>query len=225
MSTRDAANSEGPKSDGPHSDDSITGQVLRVQRGDVDALQRLVADHLPWIEAHVRRRLSPLARRDGDTQDFVQRALLDVLRDGPKFAIDDPAAFRALLARIVENTLIDRVRYLQREARDPRRERPLPGDSVLLLDAPARSVTAPDVHAERNEQQAWLRLALELLDPEDREAIRLRDWNGTSFAEVGRSLGLGEEAARKRYQRALPKLAEKLELLRRGGVRDALPPG
>lgn len=219
MSAPDAPNPAGSNPAG-----SITGQVLRVQRGDVDALHRLVADHLPWIEAFVRKRLSPLARRDGDTQDFVQRALLDVLRDGPKFAIDDPAAFRALLARIVENTLIDRVRYLQREQRDARRERPLPGDSVLLLDAPARSVTQPAVHAERNEQQAWLRLALELLDPEDREAIRLRDWNGATFAEIGQSLGLGEEAARKRYQRALPKLAEKLELLRRGRVLDALPP-
>jgi RNA polymerase sigma-70 factor, ECF subfamily len=203
--------------------DSITGQVLRVQRGDVAALQRLVADHLPWIEAHVRRRLSPLARRDGDTQDYVQAALLDVLRDGPRFAIDDPAAFRALLARIVENTLVDRVRYLQRAQRDLRREQPLPGDSVLLLDAAARSVTEPAVRADRNEQQAWLRLALELLGPEDREAIRLRDWDGATFAEIGTRLGLNEEAARKRYTRALPRLAEKLDLLRRGHVSEALP--
>jgi len=204
------------------SDDSITAQVLRVQRGDEAALRRLVTDHLPWIAAHVKNRMSPLARRDGDTEDFVQAVLLDVLRDGPHFAIDDPAAFRALLARIVENTLIDRVRHLQRQRRDPRRERPLVGDSVLMLDPPARSVTQPFVQADRNEQQAWLRLALELLEPVDREAIRLRDWNGATFAEIGEQLGLGEEAARKRYQRALPKLAEKLDLLRRGAVRDAL---
>lgn len=199
---------------------SITQQVLSLHRGDAQALHALVAAHLPWIEAHVRRRLSPMARRDGDTQDFVQQALLDVLRDGPRFAVDDVGAFRALLARIVENTLVDRVRWLHRERRDVRRERALPTDSVLLLDAPQRVVTEPPVHAAAGEQREWLRLALELLEPDDRQAIRGRDWDGLSFTELGERLGLGEEAARKRYQRALPKLAKKLDQLRTGRWRD-----
>lgn len=199
---------------------SITQQVLSLHRGDEQALHALVAAHLPWIEAHVRRRLSPVARRDGDTQDFVQQALLDVLRDGPRFAVEDVGAFRALLARIVENTLVDRVRWLHRERRDVRRERVLPTDSVLLLDAPRRAVTEPPVHAAAGEQREWLRLALELLEPDDRQAIRGRDWDGLSFAELGERLGLGEEAARKRYQRALPKLAKKLDQLRTGRWRD-----
>lgn len=195
---------------------TITQQILRLHRGDEAALHQLVADHLPWIEAQVRRRLTPTVRRDGDTQDFVQEALLDVLRDGPRFAIDDPAAFRALLVRIVENNLIDRVRYLQREQRDYRRQRALPSDSVLLLDGPAKSVTEPWARADKNELQDWMRLALELLGPDDREAVRLRDWEGLTFAAIGERLGIGEEAARKRYQRALPRLAEKVDLLRRG---------
>jgi DNA-directed RNA polymerase specialized sigma24 family protein len=81
---------------------SITRQVLSLHRGDAGALEALVEAHLPWIETHVRRRLTPQLRRDGDTHDFVQQALLDVLRDGPRFAIDDVGAFRGLLARIVE---------------------------------------------------------------------------------------------------------------------------
>lgn len=204
-------------------DGSITRRVERVARGDETALRQLVADHLPWIEAHVKKRLSPVARRDGDTQDFVQEALLDVLRDGPHFAIEDAAAFRALLARIVENNVVDRVRYVQRAQRDHRRQRALPTDSVLHLDAPQRCVTEPPVAAARDEQQHWLRLAVELLDAEDREAIRLRDWEGLTFAELGDRLSLSAEAARKRYTRALPRLAEKLDLLRRGQWRGALP--
>ncbi|MBL8750341.1 MAG: sigma-70 family RNA polymerase sigma factor [Planctomycetes bacterium] len=203
-------------------DASISRRVARVARGDEAALRQLAADHLPWIEAHVRKRMSAVARRDGDTQDFVQETLLDVLRSGPHFAIDDAAAFRALLARIVENNLIDRVRYLHREQRDLRRQRPLPTDSVLQLDAPLRSVTQPPSAADRNERQEWLRLAVELLDAEDREIIRLRDWDGTSFAALGERLGVSEEAARKRYARALPRLAEKVDLLRRGQWRGAL---
>lgn len=204
-------------------DGSISRRVARVARGDEAALQQLVSDHLPWIEAHVRKRMSPVVRRDGDTQDFVQETLLDVLRSGPHFAIDDAAAFRALLARIVENNLIDRVRHLQRDKRDHRRDRPLPTDSVLQLDAPLRSVTEPPVRADSNEQQQWLRLAVELLSAEDREVIRLRDWEGVSFVELGERLGIAEDAARKRYTRALPRLAEKLDLLRRGQWQGALP--
>jgi RNA polymerase sigma-70 factor, ECF subfamily len=199
--------------------DTITAQMLRVHGGDTEALHRLVAEHLPWIAAHVRRRLTPLLRRDGDTQDHVQDAMIDVLGCGPHFASDDPAVFRALLARIVENNLVDRARYLLRGRRDLRREHALPTDSVLLLDGASRSVTEPPVQAARNEQQAWLALAVELLDSDDRQAIRLRDWSGLSFPELGAELGISEEAARKRYQRALPRLAEKLDQLRRSSGR------
>jgi RNA polymerase sigma-70 factor (ECF subfamily) len=204
-------------------DSVIEAQVLLVHRGDAAALQQLVADHLPWIEAHVRRRLSGFVRRDGDTHDFVQEALVEVLRDGPRFVVGSPVGFRALLARIVENNLRDRARHLRRERRDVRRDRELPADSVLMLDAPARSITEPPAQAERQERAAWLRLALELLSPEDREVLRLREWEGLSFVEVGALLSLGEEAARKRYVRALPRLAQKLELLRRGQWRQTVP--
>lgn len=205
--------------------ETITATVLRLHRGDATALQRLVADHLPWIEQQVRRRLSAHLRSHGETQDFVQEAMIEVLRDGPRFVIENVHGFRALLARIVENNLRDRGRHLHRARRDVRRERALPSDSVLLLDEPARSVTEPPAHAERNERSAWLQLAMELLAPEDREVVRMRTWDGATFTAIGEVLAIGEEAARKRYHRALPRLAKKLELLRRGEWRRTLPNG
>ncbi len=196
--------------------DTITQQVLRLHRGDQAALHQLLTDHLEWIAAQVRRRLGKLARRDGDTEDYVHLTLCDVLRHGPRFACDDPAAFRALLARIVENTLIDRVRYLHRGQRDRRREQHLPSDSVLQLGALQDSATAPPAQAAAAEQREWLRLAMELLNAEDREVLHLRDWDELSFAAIGERLQTTEEAARKRYTRALPRLARKLEELRQG---------
>lgn len=201
---------------------SITQKVISMHAGDSSAMQELIAEHLPWIEARVRQRLSPAVRMEGDTQDFVQEVLLDVLRDGPRFAIDNPGAFRALLGRIVENTLIDRQRYMHREIRDRRKQCALPTGSVILLGRPLDTVTTPSSHAMLDEQQAWLRLALELLDPDDREAIRLRDWEELSFPDAGLRLGISEEAMRKRYRRALPRLARKLEMLRRGTWQDSL---
>lgn len=204
--------------------DSITCQLQRVHDGDEAALRAVLTAHLPWIEAQVRKRLTGIARLDGETQDFVQETLLEVLRDGPRFLIDSTAGFRALLARIVENNLLDRVRYLHRAQRDRRRQTALPSDSVLVLDGAARSVTDPGERAAAKERSAWIALALELLDPDDREIIRLREWDGLTFVEAGERLGLGEEAARKRYARALPRLARKLELLRRGDWRQSLDP-
>ncbi|MCR9243522.1 MAG: sigma-70 family RNA polymerase sigma factor [bacterium] len=203
-------------------DGSITQQVLLVHRGDQQALQRLVTEHLPWIERHVRKKLTGIMRRDGDTHDFVQEAMLEVLRDGPRFTIENRAAFRALLARIVENNLRDRFRHMHRDRRDVRRQRALPTDSVLVLDSPARTVTEPPTHVERNERTAWTRLALELLAPDDREVIRLRVWEGKTFAEIGTALNLGDEAVRKRFRRALPRLADKLASLREGDWRHSL---
>jgi len=180
------------------------------------ALSQLLEEHLPWIHAHVRKRLSGGMRADGDTRDFVQEAMVDVLRSGPRFVVSDPAHFRALMARCVENNIRDRRRYLDRDRRDIRRRRDLARDSLLVLDPPARSVTQPDDRADRNEELAWLHLALELLDPEDREVIRAREWDGLSFGALGQLIGISEDGARKRYTRALPRLAAKVGQLRKG---------
>lgn len=198
------------------SEDLTRTTLLRLHRGDEGALQQLLAEHRGWIEAQVRRRLDATLRLEADTQDFVQEAMLDVLRDGPRFVVESAASFRALLSRIVENNVLDRVRYMHREQRDRRRMRDLASDSILMLDSPVRSVTEPPQRAERSEQIAWMRLALELLEPDDREVIRMREWEGLSFPQLGEQLGISEEAARKRHARALPRLAGKLKMLQQG---------
>jgi RNA polymerase sigma factor (sigma-70 family) len=190
--------------------------LCQTHSGDPQALSRLLEAHLPWIHEHVRKRLSAAMRMDGDTRDFVQEAVVDVLRTGPRFVVSDPGHFRAIMARIVENNIRDRRRYMDRGCRDVSRRRDLARDSLLMLDPPAHSVTRPEDRADQNEQLAWLHLALELLDPDDREIIRGREWDNASFAELGAMLGTTEGGARKRYARALPKLAAKVGLLREG---------
>lgn len=202
-------------------DDATAALLLAAHGGDAQALQQLLDAHRVWIEQQVRRRLDAKLRLEADTQDFVQEAVLEVLRDGPRFVVESAAAFRGLLARIVENNVLDRVRYMHRQQRDRRRDRDLASDSVLRLDLAARSMSQPARAAERNERVAWMRLALELLEPDDREVLRLREWDGLSFPQIGERLGTTEEAARKRHVRALPKLAQKLQQLQQEGGRGA----
>ena len=49
--------------------------------------------------------------------------------------------------------------------------------------------------------------ALHALSELDREAVLLRFFQGRAFAEIGAALRLTEEAARKRVERALDKMA------------------
>lgn len=58
--------------------------------------------------------------------------------------------------------------------------------------------------------------AMDRLDAKDREAILLRFFHGQAFAEIGGRVGLSEDAARKRVDRALDRLRSKL--VKRGVV-------
>lgn len=190
--------------------------LLRWHDGDQDALAELVQREAPWIAALVRRRLGPTLRRRAETQDIVQNTLLHVLRDGPRFVVSDRDQLHGLLARMVENVLRVQAHHHQAQKRDVRREAAPDGSRTRLdLDLPA-DVTRPSEAAARNETRDWVRLAMELLEPEDRNVVLWREYHDLPFAEIAERLGVAEDAARMRYRRALPRLARKLALLREG---------
>lgn len=176
--------------------------------------ERLVQENLGWAVEYVRRRLQPEMRGDADSLDFVQEAILSLHR-GPALEVKSESEFRALLSRVLDNDLRDRHRYLHRQCRDVRRAAGGASDTLFQHDPPAHSITSPSMSVDRSEREAWIRLALEFLSPEDRQVLRLREWEELSFEEIGKQLGVSADAARVRYHRALPKLARKVAGLRR----------
>lgn len=194
-------------------------EVLRLlQRwhaGDQEALAALLAAHLPWLHEQVRNRMGPAMRAQIESDDLVQQAFVDFLRSGPKFLVRDPEHFRALMLRIVENALRQQHRNAHRMKRDVARMQTLPSGSVLDLHC---SGTHPSAAASRDEHRAWVQLALELLPEDQRELIRLRDWEGLAFGAIAERLGVREDAARMRYRRALRELALMLLQLRSKGA-------
>jgi RNA polymerase sigma-70 factor (ECF subfamily) len=190
--------------------------LMRWHAGHEEALATIVEREADWIAAHVRRRLGPLLRRRHETQDIVQMTLVEVLRGSPRFVVSDRAHLRALLAKMVENVLRMQAHHDQAQKRDLRRETPpRTGETVLHLD-PASDGTRPEDAAARTEMRDWVRLALELLEPDDRDVVLLREFEALSFAEIGARLRLSEDAARMRHRRAMPKLAQTLVRLRDG---------
>lgn len=186
------------------SEPDVEALLKQVHLGDPAALSALAEAHLPWIRAHVQRRMGAGMRALVEREDIVQQVFLDFLKSGPRFVLRDAAHFRALMLRIVENTLRQQHRDAHRKKRDAARVQPLPSGSVLDLGSP---VTRPSAAASRDEHRAWVQLALELIPDEQRTMIQMREWEGLPFAEIAEHFGIREDAARMRYQRALRELA------------------
>ena len=200
--------------DGSQTGSQTLDLLQRWHKGDRTALDALLARDLPWIEQHVRKRLGPLLKARGGTQDYVQDAMVEVLQYAPRFVSADTTRFRNIVARIIENMLRDKHDWYKAKRRALSKEIPVPSDSVLNLDRPRESVTRPSENATRHERESWVRLALELLDPEDRKVILLRQWEKRSFRDIGEHFGITEDSARMRFNRALPRLARKIAELR-----------
>lgn len=189
--------------------------------GDRAALDELLERTLPWLRRHVQRRLGDKLRRKAQTTDFVQDAAVELLDYGPRFLVANEAQFRALVARIVENVLRDRYDWFHARRRAIDREQPLPRSSVIDLQAPQDRVDQPSEALDQRDSEAWLRLGVRLLRPEDQQVVYLRQWDGASFADIGERLGTSEDAARMRFQRALARLGEKVVQLRTGSIAQA----
>lgn len=199
-------------------DDRTLELLQQWHAGDRKALQELLQRDLPWIRRRIQQRLGESLRDHGNTDDFLHEAVVEVLRYTPRFLVSDATTFRKLMTQIVENMLRERHEYYGRMRRDRARQVPLPSDTVLYLDALGHTATSPSQHAARVEEEAWLRLALDLLAPDERELIVLREWGGITFGEIGERLGIAENTARMRFARALGRLADRVESLRRGEV-------
>lgn len=194
--------------------------LRRWHAGDGQALADLVLRDETWIRSVVRRRLGPLLRPHVESDDVLQEAMLQALRSGPRFLLADREQFRALLARMVENILRMKLRGMQRQRRDVRREQRL-HEEHAPLDLTA-SATSPSQAAARSEHAGWLQLGMELLDEEDREVIRLRQYEGWEFTAIGAELGIQPDAARMRFQRALGRLGQVVQRVRAQGLATLL---
>jgi RNA polymerase sigma-70 factor (ECF subfamily) len=196
--------------------DSTHELLARWHAGDPAALPALVEAHLPWLREFTAKRLGEFLRAREDAEDYLQTVVLEFLRDGPRFQVRDAAQFRALLARVVENTLRDRHDWYRAKRRDLGRGAPLPSESVLALDPALVTSATPSRDAARGELREWVRLGLELLPAEDRRLLVAREFENRSFVEIGEELGMTANAVRMRWTRAVGRLADVMRSLRAG---------
>ena len=172
--------------------------LQRVQRGDNDALERLLGRYLVPLRRWARGRLPQWARNGSDTQDLVQDAVLQVLRHLANFDPKGPGALHAYLRTAVMNRIRDELRRASR--------RPAPTE----LDEDLRSESASPLElAMGKEVLDRYEAALAELGEAERELIVGRVELCLEYDELAAAVGKPTpDAARVAVRRALIKLAE-----------------
>lgn len=165
--------------------------------------QELYAEAAPALYAWAELRIRPPLRARLDPQDLLQEVWLRARRGFAGFE-GDPPGFRAWTFRIGKNVLLEAVRATQRE----RATDDAPDSPLLALDGIPQSVTSITQRIAREDSvRAFLEHA-RALDEVDRMLLVHCALEQDTCAQAAVKLGLGEDAAIKRWQRLRAKLRE-----------------
>jgi RNA polymerase sigma-70 factor (ECF subfamily) len=200
---------------GSDSDQEFFALLELARRGDRHALGTLIERCRPY--------LLKIANDEGDSQlqgkvggsDLVQYACLDAVRGFEAFRGRTSPEMLRWLRKILMRRLRDVRDHYQAHKRPL--ELPLPAETD---DDDNEALTAaaecPSAEAVRREECELFDQALGVLSPCERGIIEMRQKEGLAFAEIARHLHMTEEAARKRWVRAIQSLQEEVE--RRHGL-------
>lgn len=185
--------------------------VRRAQAGDRDAVERLLARHLPALEAYVRLRVGTAFGAREDASDVVQSTCRDLLERLEGFRHGGEEAFRHWLYATAARKIADRFAFHAAQRREAARELPSAAAS-RALGAAFAGLASPSQQAMGGELLERLRSAFAGLDEEEREVVLLARVARLSRAEIARALGRSENGVRNLLHRTLVKLAERLDV-------------
>jgi len=189
----------------PSRDGEFEGALQAAKNGDREALEALLQDSLPDLNAWLKRKVGGVLRDRESISDLAQSVCREVLKDLDKFENRGPAAFRSWLLQQAGRKVVDRYRYHQRESRSPSREHSEAEPDALIAEdpSPSRVLAAKD-------EMGRVRAALATLPDTQREAIVLHRLMGLDYAEISRRMERSEAAVRALVARGLADLAQRL---------------
>lgn len=167
-------------------DRELIGQY--VESASQQAFGDLVRRHAGWVYACARRKV-----RDAHSAEDVTQAVFILLSQNAKKL----QGYQRLTAWLFKATHYCSANVLKQQARRHRHER----------EAAMRQQLAT-AGGPANWEEIWpvLDEAVRKLRSADREAVLLRFYQGMSLSELAGAIGTGEDAAKKRVQRAVERL-------------------
>ena len=172
--------------------------------GDDDALGELIENFRPMLRADAMRTLTEVQGRV-DASNIVQVTWWSAFRGFPRFE-GDVDAFVGWLRNIHDRNLRDAVRDQHAGKRAIRLEA---APSAVLPMAPAK-ITSPSQKLVRIEEQENMEACLALLPAAQKEALRLRYYDGLSIAVIVERMGRSETAVAGLLKRGLSGLRDLL---------------
>jgi RNA polymerase sigma-70 factor (ECF subfamily) len=186
--------------------------VESARQGDKNAIGQLIQDCRGYLMFIANHELDSYFSPKLGASDLVQDAMLSAQRCMGGFEGQSRDELLAWIRGILINDIKETRQRFRTAKRDLTREQPLSDRSTgkHANQIPAGEAT-PATDAIAREEADRLKNVLEILSPEERKIIDLRNWQRLSFAEIGEQTGCSAEAARKRWSRAIIRLQSKLE--------------
>jgi RNA polymerase sigma-70 factor, ECF subfamily len=206
---------ENMQTPGDHNSKETWQLLERARTGDQAALNEIFTRHRDRLRRMVEMRLDRRLQARIDASDVIQEAYVDVVERLEEY-LREPRLPLFLWLRLVVGERLVRLHrhHLGAQMRDAGREVALyrgafPAASSSALAAQLLGKhTSPTQAVLRAERMLRLQDALNTLDPIDREILSLRHFEELTCSEAARVLDIKEEAAGKRYIRALRRLKD-----------------
>lgn len=165
-----------------------------VARGDLEAFNELVSRYqqLAWKTAY--RFLNDAM----EAEDVAQECFLRILEAASRYR--PTATFRAYFHRILVHLCID----------SARRKHPVSIDAIPEMPASSSSPAQSLIEKERSAQ---VRKALDALPPNQKAAMILKHYEGLSYDEIARILGVTPKAVERLLSRARTSLQASVSYL------------
>jgi RNA polymerase sigma-70 factor (ECF subfamily) len=203
----------GPRraSDAPRS--QVDRWLAEAQAGSRSALGQALEAARKYLLLVANQSLDGKLRAKGGASDLVQDTFVEARRDFDKFEGHTEKQLLAWLTEILVNRLKNNRRYWSSQKHDINRE--IPADHLDGIWGQIGDQQAtPGAAAIAREEQRRVQLALAELNEPEREVIVARTFRKEPFVGIGQRCGCSEEAARKRWVRAVRELQKVLKQIR-----------
>lgn len=197
----------------PGPDDSDEELVRRFRAGDERAGTVLFERLFPVLRPGIRRKMGAALRQKVGESDLIQSAYASVIRRLKDFRDGGPGSFRRWLAVILDHRMIDEIRRHQGRG-EHERGREFGLDALSEYSVPLARGESPSRAAAAGEDRRRIRVAVDLLGPDQRAVVQLIHDRALSMDQAATAMGRTPEAVRKLYARALERLGA---LLAEGG--------